>query len=416
MVEKPPFVFYCQVMNNTTALDYVCILTGGSIRGGAYVGALRALEELNANIKCFVGSSVGSVMSVFYAVGYSTFELEKIVNEINFDLFKDINISFNKEFSISKGEYFLEWLKDTIEKKYYKDKYQKGKNPPVTFRMLDQDIIIITTDLYTTSVKTFSKKTTPDFEIAKAVRISSSMPGLLKPILYNNHLLVDGDLSRSWPIWKLLPELLEYKSRILEFRLEGGKERCKLDNTADFLNSVYTAFSNFSADYVINTYKNKDKFDYIRLDAGSINVTDFNISLEKKQHLYTLGYETTMKFFRNELPIKRASILPHYKKFRDELAQIKSSIEQSKYIIAKNRLAELFVHISKARKVIDTYFYDKILEFYEAYMANLSLSMGIFAILKYKKDIINFISDIILELDNKTKEIEEFIRTAEASH
>lgn len=400
----------------TTALDYVCIFTGGSIRGGAYVGALRALEQLQANIKCFAGSSVGSIIAVFYAVGYSTYELEEIFNEINFDLFKDINISFNKEFSISKGEYFLEWLRETIEKKYYGDKYEKGKNEPVTFSMIKQDVIIITTDLYTTKVKTFSKKETPNFEVAKAVRISSSMPGLLKPISYNEHLLVDGDLSRSWPIWKLLPDLFDYNTRILEFRLEGSKERHKLDNTADFLNSVYTAFSNFSADCVINTYKNKDKFDYIRLDAGTINITDFNLSQEKKQELYALGYRTTIDFFKKELPAKRAGILPHYKKFLEELKQIKILIETSKYIIAKNRLAELFVHISKARKVIDSYFYDKILEFYEQFMENLFLAMGLVSIMKQKKEIVNSITIIIEKLEAKTKEIENFVNIAEANH
>lgn len=400
----------------TTALDYVCIFTGGSIRGGAYVGALRALEQLGANIKCFVGSSVGSVIAVFYAAGYSTGELEEIVNKINFDLFKDINISFNKEFSISKGEYFLEWLRETIEKKYYGDKYEKGKNEPVTFSMMKQDIVILTTDLYTTKVKTFSKKETPDFEVAKAVRISSSMPGLLKPTLYNGNLLVDGDLSRSWPIWKLLPDLFDYNSRILEFRLEGGKERHKLDNTADFLNSVYTAFSNFAADYIINTYKNKDKFDYIRLDAGEVNITDFNIPIEKKQELYALGYRTTINFFKNELPAKRAAILPHYQKFLKELKQIKILLESSKYIIAKNRLAELFVDISKARKIIDTYFYDQILKFYEKFMNNLFLAMGMFSLVKQKKELIAALSKLIEELENKTTEIEDFISAVEAGH
>ena len=71
-----------------TALDYVCIFTGGSIRGGAYVGALRAMEELGINNKCFVGSSVGSILASLYAVGYNPDELEEIFNDINFDLFK----------------------------------------------------------------------------------------------------------------------------------------------------------------------------------------------------------------------------------------------------------------------------------------------------------------------------------------
>lgn len=393
------------------ALDYVCIFTGGSIRGGAYVGALRAMERLGINNKCFVGSSVGAVIAVFHAVGYNNQELENIFNNINFDLFKDLNIPLSKEFSISKGEYFLEWIREKVEKKFYGEKYEKGKNPPVTFKDLGEEVIIITTDLYSTKVKIFSTKDTPDYEVAKAVRVSSSMPGLLKPISYNGHLLVDGDLSRSWPIWKLVPELLDYNARILEFRLEGSRERHKIDSTADYLNSVYSTFSNFAADHVMSAYENRDKFDYIRLDAGDVTIMEFNLPLDKRQELYTMGYRTTMDFFTEVLPKKRKSILPFYETFLNELKAVREYFVNSKYIIAKNKLAELFVHISKARKVIDTIYYDKILAFYENFMSNLFLALGIVSVIKHKKELLDELDKIIEDLEEKTKEIRIFIST-----
>ena len=408
MVERPPFIVYFLTMTST-ALDYVCIFTGGSIRGAAYVGALRAMEELGVNNKCFVGSSVGSVIGTFYAAGCSPDELEDIVNDINFELFKDINFTLTKDFSISKGEHFLEWIREIIERKYYGTSYEKGQNKPVTFADFPKDIVILTTDINTTEVKVFSKKTTPDFEVAMAVRISSSMPGLLKPLSYQGHILVDGDLSRSWPIWKIVPSLLEYDSRILEFRLEGGKNRYKLDNTADFLNSVYTAFSNFAADHIISTYKSRDKFDYIRLDSEEVNITDFNISNDRKKELYNSGYKTTMEFFTKELPQKRASILPHYREILNSINSIKTNIEQSKYIIAKNNLAELFVFISKVRKQIDLAFYDEILNFYDLFKSGLKTTFGMITVLKDKEKIITEIENISSRLESKVKEIEMFI-------
>ncbi len=393
--------------------NYVCIFTGGSIRGAAYVGALRAMEELGINNLCFVGSSVGSVISVFYAAGGSPDELEKIINSINFDLFKDINFSFSKDFSISKGEHFLEWLREHIEKQFYGENYKKGQNPPVTFKDLKKDVVILTTDILTTSVKVFSKKETPDFEVAQAVRISSSMPGLLKPYQLNNQLLVDGDLSRSWPIWKIVPSLCDYNARMLEFRLEGSKERFKLDNTMDFLNSVYTAFSNFAADHVISGYQNCDMFDYIRLDSGDVNITDFNLSQEKRNELYEMGYQTTKNYFKNVLPVKKANILPHYKIFVKKLLEIQKYIQTSKYILAKNALAELFVDISKARKVIDVTYYDRILDFYEEYTQNLFFAFGLMTIVKNKNELSAKLDEIIVNLTKKTEEMEYFINSVE---
>ena len=391
------------------ALDYVCIFTGGSIRGGAYVGALRAMEELGINSKCYVGSSVGSVISVFYAVGYNPDELEQIVNEFNFELFKDINLSFNKDFSISRGEYFLEWVREKIEKKYYGENYKKGSNPAVTFKDLKQDIIILSTNLYTTKAKIFSKQETPDFEIAKAVRISSGMPGLLKATELNGQLLVDGDLSRSWPIWKIIPSLFNYDCRILEFRLEGGRERFSIDNSADYLNSVYTAFSNFAADHIISTYEDRDKFDYIRLDAGNVNLTDFNLSAERKKHLYSTGYITTMDFFKKTLPRKRALILPHYEKILNELELVRTYFANSKYVLAKNKLSELFVTISKSRKIIDSDYYVAILDFYEKFINNLFVAFAVMTVIKEKKQLTKLLDDIIAEISEKVAEIKNFI-------
>ncbi len=398
------------------ALDYVCIFTGGSIRGGAYVGALRAMEELGVNNKCFVGSSVGSILASLYAVGYNPDELEEIFNEMNFDLFKDINFSFSKEFYISKGENFIEWLRDNIGRKFYGDSYIKDESKPVTFKDFKKDIVILTTDLYKSEVKVFSKKETPDFEVAQAVRISSSMPGLLKPTEYNSCLLVDGDLSRSWPIWKIVPSLMQYDARILEFRLEGGKERRNIENTADYLNSVYTAFSNFAADHVISTYKDRDKFDYIRLDSGDVNITDFNLSLNGKKVLYSMGYNTTMNYFKTNLVEKKVRILPHYQKILKELNDIKSYIIASKYILAKNKLAELFVVISKCRKMVDAIYFDLILDFYEEYLNNLFITFGVVAIMKEKEQMVGKLCNIIDDISHKVEEISAFVSANSLNH
>lgn len=391
------------------SLDYVCIFTGGSIRGGAYIGALKAMQELELNIECFVGSSVGSVMAVLYSAGYSIEELEDIFYEINFDLFKDINIGFSKDFSISKGEHFLEWLREKIEKKFFGEKYEKDKCDPVLFKDLTRDLVVITTDLYTSKIKEFSKANTPDFEVAKAVRISAGMPGLLKPIEYNGHLLVDGDLSRSWPVWRLVPRLLEYKGRILEFRLEGGKIRDNIGSAPEYLNAVFTTFSNFAGDYVITNYKSRDKFDYIRLDAKDVNITDFNLSADKKKELMKAGYETTVEFFKHELPLKRRRILPYYKELLILLKKIKKNIEKSNYNKVRTLTSELFETLVKSKKLIDLQIHNEIVIFYDEFKENLFALGDFFGIMKNREDILNNVEIIISDLEMRVSESENFI-------
>ena len=89
---------------NTKNLEYTCIFGGGAIRGVAYIGALKAIDELNISIKTLAGSSVGAIFAGLLAVGYTTKEIEEIILKVNYELFKDLQ--FGRDLGISKG-FFL---------------------------------------------------------------------------------------------------------------------------------------------------------------------------------------------------------------------------------------------------------------------------------------------------------------------
>ena len=135
---------------------YTCIFGGGAVRGLAYIGAIKALKELNINVKTLAGSSVGSIVAALLAVGYDTEEIKEILLKVNFELFRDIHFGLNKDFAISKGNVFTEWIRECIERKYYGNEYDKGNNNPVTFDDIGRNLIILTTDLNTFTPAEFS--------------------------------------------------------------------------------------------------------------------------------------------------------------------------------------------------------------------------------------------------------------------
>ncbi len=59
-------------------MKYTCLFGGGAIRGLAYVGATRALEELGIEYDIIGGSSVGSILAALIACGYKSYELENL--------------------------------------------------------------------------------------------------------------------------------------------------------------------------------------------------------------------------------------------------------------------------------------------------------------------------------------------------
>ena len=354
--------------------QYLCIFGGGAIRGLAYLGALQAMKELNVQIKAFAGSSVGAVFAAFASLEYDYDEFKELFNEVNFDLFRDVQLNLAKNFAISKGEHFLNWIRAGVEKKYYGQDYQKGKNPPVTFKDIDRDFYVITTNINGCNPFIFSKYTTPDFEVAQAVRISTAMPGLLEPFDYNNNVLIDGDMMKSWPMWRVNELLCPKDCRIIEYRLEGGKFWPNVQNSVEYLNAVFATMSNFATEYIMQTYQPKDKFDYIKIDTDHILPVQFTLPQPEREKLIQLGYDTTMEYFKKTLVQKKKNILPYYTVILDHLIKIKNAIRTNRILRAKSQLCDLFIYLCEAKRVIDTTIYDSTLEFKDYFFSNLKES------------------------------------------
>lgn len=329
---------------------YICIFGGGAIRGVVYPGAVKALEELEIEIPTYVGSSVGAIFAALCSVGYKSSDLGKILHEFNAFMFKDINFSLG-EFSLSKGEIFENWLREKIESAFYKDEYKKGESKPVKFSDIEKDIFVLSTDIKTNKRFVFSKYSTPDFELAKAVRISSSFPGLMKPAEIDDRILVDGDLAKSLPLWKGIDDLKDEDCRILEFRLEGNCMNLK--SVLDYMNTVYGSMSYFCSENLENIFGEKDKFDYILIDTKDVFLFDFQMSNDEKDKLAQIGYDTTIKYFTKTLVDKKRLLLPFYEKVYDGLKKLKLKVQQNNVKEIKNLLIKIALQKDEFSKNAD---------------------------------------------------------------
>ena len=247
-------------MREHNDFKYTCLFGGGAIRGTAHIGVLKAFNKLGIEPATLGGSSVGSIVAALYSVGYNYEELSEVFLSVNFELFRDISLGFNNKFALSKGEVFLDWLRDLIERKYYGDSYIKGQVKRVTFKDIKRNLIIISTNMKTFSCKEFSTFETPDFEIAMAVRISCCMPGLMRAMTLGDELLVDGDLMKGKPMWSLSNHIEQSADRILEIRLEGsfsGSDQKPLE----YVNGMYTCMTYSETDFIKSIYGNCDRYD-----------------------------------------------------------------------------------------------------------------------------------------------------------
>ena len=390
--------------------DYICIFGGGAIRGLAYIGAIKALRELKINCISFVGSSVGAIFATLFALDCTTEEIKEILYDFNVFMFKDLNFGIGTDFAFSKGDVFEEWIREITEKKFYGSKYKKGENPPITFKNFEKDLYVFATDLKTNSQFVFSKDNTPDFEIAKAIRASACFPGLMKPVEYEDKLLVDGDLGQSLPFWKSTDKLMNSDARILEFRLEGARENVNLKTFFDYLNSVYSAFTNFCSEHIAQMYNSKDKFDYILINTSNVLLLDFNISKEEKDLISQKGYDITKEYFTKTLVEKKLKLLPLYQNNFEFLKSLKNNIKDNKINKTKRTLLEFIANIPDDFKNLDEHFTEEFKKIKTLILSDIT-NMPIIGISKLnnKTEYIKIIQGLLEECEFKIKDFEQYI-------
>lgn len=337
-------------------LKYTCLFGGGAIRGLAYVGAIRAMEELNVEFDIIGGSSVGAIFATLLACGYKSYELENLFMKVNFELFRDIHFGFGKGLALSKGGIFKEWLNELISKKN-----EEFKNKNLTFNDLEQDLVIITTDIKNFKTQEFSKFETPSFEIADAIKISSSMPGLMPPYKFKDTYLVDGDLQKASPMWKLSETLNTSESRILEFRLEGD---CTIETKSpvSYINTIYSCVTDVATDFVTEIYGKNDKYDCIRINTGGIFFADFNLDKESRRKLINSGYEQTMSYFKKVLPEKKQNIEKVYKSAYKYLKKAQRGLKDNNVEEVEWWFGDLFILLCENKEILDESIYNLIVD------------------------------------------------------
>ena len=389
--------------------SYTCIFGGGAVRGIAYVGALQALDELGIDIDILAGSSVGSIVAALVAVGYSPDEISEIFMQVNFELFRDIHFGINKDFAISKGNVFTDWVRDLIEKKFYGLDYKRGENNPVLFKDIKKQLVLITTDLNTFKPYEFSTFETPDYEVAEAVRASCSMPGLMVPVEFNNKKLVDGDLMKGIPLWKLSKNLTNPKNRIIEFRLEGDNVGGN-NNAFEFLNSIYSCMTSVSTDFIMENFGKNDKYDYVKITTGDLIVIDFNISQKSRNKLIEMVYSDSLKYLTREFKTKKVKTSEIYSKLIKYLEDLYKSLKADNVLESKENLKDLFLYLADKQKYVDVDIYDSLITLKND-IQNEPLKQGWFKQIKFKnKTLLVNACDILLKVIKiKFAELENFV-------
>ena len=187
-------------------------LSGGGARGGAHIGVLRALEELRVPVDYLAGTSIGAIVGGFYAAGWSTEDIEQLVQDIDWDsAFLNITPRQLRSFRRKRDD----------------DSFLVRQRPGLNSGELELPIGLVQGQVIDLIISQYAlpASTVDDFDdlrvpfravaadiatgeevilssgsLARAIRASMALPAALTPVEIDNQLLVDGGIAMNLPV------------------------------------------------------------------------------------------------------------------------------------------------------------------------------------------------------------------------
>lgn len=190
----------------------ILIMKGGGVKGIAYVGALKVLEEYDFSFEHFVGTSAGAISAALLAVGYNAKELGEILAETNFKNFKDgwlplslLLLPFRK--GLYEGEEFRRWMEELLRKKFP----QFAGSVDIRFPHLNLEgrpprrltIFASTKGRRAHAFDSDGPAKCKD-KISFACRCSMAIPYFFRPEKIEGERVIDGGVQNNYPVFALL--------------------------------------------------------------------------------------------------------------------------------------------------------------------------------------------------------------------
>lgn len=215
------------------------VLSGGGAKGAAYIGLFRYLEEEGIPVDLLCGTSMGGLMSGLYSLGYDSYELEDIINSIDWSLMMSDNIdpgflSFEQK---EDREKFLMSIpfhyeddahakREMVFDNDFDDSYLQssesrkkllssiptgyisgfnvenmlanlsvGFHEDINFEDLPVPFFCVSSDLVSAKANYHTGGS-----LLKAIRSTISIPGVFAPVRTNGRILVDGGTRNNFPV------------------------------------------------------------------------------------------------------------------------------------------------------------------------------------------------------------------------
>lgn len=217
MIKFAHIVFFFSLIfwfSETKSQKIGLVLSGGGASGLTHIGVLKALEENNIPVDYVAGTSIGSLIGGYYAIGYSPREIEEIVRTTFFQSITKGDLPAKYEYMVKQRETYASWItfKFNLKDNYLKNLPTNVINSiPIDYYLMETftgisnnvnnnfDSLFIPFRCLASDVLSKKSVLFKKGDLPSALRASMSYPFYLRPISIDGKLLFDGGLYNNFP-------------------------------------------------------------------------------------------------------------------------------------------------------------------------------------------------------------------------
>ncbi|MEW5803510.1 MAG: patatin-like phospholipase family protein [bacterium] len=296
------------------------VFEGGGVKGIGLVGAVSIVEERGFQFENVAGTSAGAIVASLIAAGYTSEDLKRIIESLDYNRFKDENwldkipglgpaLSLGFEKGIYEGKFFESWLRDLLEHapkgkvRTFRDLIMEDYKDNIQFRYKLQ---VIASDISRGKMLVLPRDIVDyginpdDLDIAHAVRMSMSIPFFYEPVIIKDlsgHpcYIVDGGVLSNFPVW-----LMDDGSDNPPWPTFGFKLIDRTEGKPHTINGPITLFAALF-DTMMEAhdgYHIKDAH-FVRtipIHTCNVRTTEFDLSREKSNKLFESGVKAAETF------------------------------------------------------------------------------------------------------------------------
>jgi NTE family protein len=297
------------------------VFEGGGVKGIGLVGAIAVTEEKGYQFENVAGTSAGAIAAALIAAGYKAEKLKQILENLDYNDFKDkglidkipligyaLSLGFEK--GIYEGDFFESWLRELLVRapnrpiKTFGDLRTGDDNPKYRYKLQ-----VIAADISRGRMLVLPRDSADygidpdDLEVARAVRMSMSIPFFFEPVIIEDKdnrdcYIVDGGVLSNYPVW-----LFDDGSEDPPWPTFGYKLVEPESDKPNAINGPITLFAALFATMMdAHDAQYIEDANFVRtipIPTLGVRTTEFDLSRKRSDNLYESGRAAAETFFQH---------------------------------------------------------------------------------------------------------------------